>query len=129
MIRLPHRARFLVVGAICAALQNAVIIAGDFLHIHYAAAVTVAFVLALVTGFVLHNAYTFRTAPTARSFLKYAAGMSTNYPIYMLLMFVLCDLVHIRPAISGLIATVLMVGWNYVLSRWAIAGGRGAGDQ
>ena len=28
MIRLPHRARFLVVGAICAALQNAVIIAG-----------------------------------------------------------------------------------------------------
>jgi putative flippase GtrA len=129
MIRLPRRVRFLLVGGTCAVLQNAVIITFDFLHIHYAAAVTVAFVLALVTGFALHNLYTFKTTPTLRAFFKYAAGMSTNYPIYMLLMFVLCDLLHIRAAISGLIATALMVAWNYVLSRWAIMGGHRAPNR
>jgi putative flippase GtrA len=114
--------RYIFVGLTCALLQNAVIIGLDLLGVHYAVSVLIAYVGVVAYGFTQHCYFTFEQRPSAKSFLRYATGMATNYPIYVALMFVFCDGAGLSVPIAAPLTTVLLFAWNYLAASWAITG-------
>lgn len=112
--------RFALVGLTCALVHNAIMIGLDRVGMHYAASSVVSFLVVVVLGYGLHVRYTFGVAPVSGAFWRYTLGMAANYPLSLVLLFVLCDLVQLPVAIAAPVATVMLFGWNFVASRWAL---------
>lgn len=120
MTVLPVQFRFAGVGLACAALHNIVMIALDGARVHYLAAAAVSYMLVVLTGYGLHTTVTFREPRSARSFLRYAVSMAANYPLTIGLLFAMCDVARLPVAVAAPSGTVLLFGWNFVASRWAL---------
>ena len=114
-------ARFAIVGLICAVAHNVIVIGASLAQVHYAVACVISYVLVVVLGFVLHVRFTFQETPTWPGFWRYAIGMAANYPITLALLFAMCDLAGWPVAVASPVATVLLVAWNFLASRWALA--------
>jgi len=112
--------RYLLVGVTCALLHNAVMIGCDLVGIHYVISSLISYVTVVIAGFALHSCFTFRQPVSADSFLRYAAGMATNYPASIVLMYLLCDVAGQTVPVAAPLATAILVAWNYLTSRWAI---------
>ena len=118
--------RYLLVGGLCAAVHNAIMIGGAALGVHYAVSSVASYLVVIVLGFLLHSHFTFSVGADLRSFVKYAAALSLNYPIWLVLMFLLNDRARLPMAIASPVGTVLMLAWNFAVSRWAILKPAGA---
>jgi putative flippase GtrA len=112
--------RFLAVGLLCAVAHNAIMLGADHWHIHYAVSCAVSYVLVVLLGFVLHVRFTFQETPSLAAFWRYAISMAANYPFTLALLFLMCDIAGLAVVIAAPVATVLMMAWNFVASRWAI---------
>jgi putative flippase GtrA len=112
--------RYLVVGLVCALLYNAALIGCDLLGIHYVVSNLIAYPIVVVCGFALHCCFTFERRPSAKSFLRYAAGMATNYPASIVLMFLFCDVAGLAVPLAAPVTTITLVAWNYLITRWAV---------
>jgi putative flippase GtrA len=112
--------RFAIVGLVCALAHNAILIGLDRWHIHYAISCVVSYVVVVLVGYALHVRFTFSERASVASFWRYALSMAANYPLMLALLFVMCDVAGLPVEIAAPAATVLMFGWNYVSSRWAI---------
>ena len=111
--------RFVVVGGLCAALNNVAVI---FLVRHGFGGVTasvIAFGPVLLVGYALHSMFTFGTQPTRVTFGRYTLAMLSNFPVWAALLYVFCDVLRISVALVAPAATVLIFLWNYASSRWA----------
>ena len=113
-------ARFLAVGLLCAITHNAIMLTADRWHIHYVVSLALSYLIVVLLGFALHVRYTFQQVPNVPAFWRYAVGMAANYPITLALLFVFCDVAGLSVAIAAPVATVLMMTWNFIASRWAI---------
>jgi putative flippase GtrA len=112
--------RFATVGLTCAATHNIILLAGDALGLHYAVSLVVSYAVVVLLGYGLHSRFTFRQAADAASFWRYALGMAANYPLTLLLLFLMCDVAGWPVAIAAPLATVLLFAANFLASRWAI---------
>src|SRR5262245_19230953 len=113
--------RFVLVGLVCAALHNVIMLSLDRLGLHYLLSGAVSFALVVVTGYALHAKVTFGEQRSLRSFLRYAASMAINYPATVALLFLMCDLGGLPYAIAVPASTVIMLVWNFLASRWSIS--------
>lgn len=112
--------RYVIVGALCAALYNVTMIAGDRLRIHYAVSTVVAFVMIVALGYVLHCKFTFSEALSLRGLVRYTAAMILSLPLSLGGMFLLRDLAHLPMVIASPTLTALLFGWNYLATHWAV---------
>ena len=118
-------ARALTVGLICALLNNAIVIAGDFAELHYALSLTISFAIVVVVGYWLHSGWTFKGAQRGgSSFARYVLVASANYPASLVGMFVLVDLMALSVPLASLLLTVLLFTANFLGNRWALRAGR-----
>jgi putative flippase GtrA len=120
MMRLTLPVRFALVGLVCAAAHNVIMIGADRWAVHYVWSCVLSYLLVVVLGFALHVRFTYQQVPTLGSFWRYCVSMAANYPITLALLFVLCDVLGWRVTIAAPTATVLMMVWNFFASRWAI---------
>src|SRR5271169_3276957 len=90
-MRFDRIPRYTIVGAICAAIYNGMMIAGDALGVHYAISTGVAFVIIVVTGYTLHCRFTFSEQLSARGFVRYTAAMLLTLPFSLGGMYLLHD--------------------------------------
>jgi putative flippase GtrA len=114
--------RYVAVAIACALLHNAIMIGCDFVGIHYLPANVVSYVIVVLAGYGLHSRITFGQPVSLRAFLRYAAGMVTNFPVSVVLMFILCDIAGLSVPIAAPVATAILFVWNFTTSRWAIVG-------
>ena len=112
--------RFVIVGLACAATHNAIVLSADHWHVHYIVSCVLSYVIVIVLGFLLHTRFTFAQVPTLAAFARYALSMAANYPVTLGLLFLMCDFAGWPVAIATPTATVLMLVWNFLASRWAI---------
>ncbi len=115
-----HRLRYLIVGGFSAAVHNAIMIGGAALGLNFVFSSAISYLVVVLEAFALHSYFTFSVRPSLGAFVKYAAGMALNYPVWIGLMFLLNDLAHIPMLLASPIGTVLMLIWNFAVSRWAI---------
>jgi len=117
--------RFFTVGLACALLHNAIMIAGDWLGLHYVASSFLSFGIVVGVGYWLHSAWTFPGAQRGRTpFARYALTMAINLPFSIAGMFLFVDLVGLPVAIASPVVTVLLATFNFLGSRWALRAGR-----
>jgi putative flippase GtrA len=116
-------ARYLVVGGICALAQNAVMIAGDAFGGHFAALTVLSFALVTPLAYWLHTAFTFDKKRELRSFLRFAAGLATGFPLSLLVTGMLCSGLQAPMVVAAPITTVVLFFWNYCSAHWAILKG------
>jgi putative flippase GtrA len=112
--------RFLAVGLICAVAHNAIMLGAHRWHVHYAVSCAISYVLVVLLGFALHVRFTFQQALSFAAFWRYAVSMAANYPVTLALLFLMCDVAGLSVVIAAPVATVLMMAWNFLASRWAI---------
>lgn len=117
-------ARALTVGLICALLHNAIVIAGDFIGLHYALSLTVSFAIVVLVGYWLHSGWTFQAKRGRSSFARYVLVASANYPASLAGMFVLVDLLALPVPLASPVLTVLLFAANFVGNKWALRTGR-----
>lgn len=124
-----HRAatplRYLVVAAFCLAMHNAIMIAADHAGFTLLQAAATSFCIMVVVGYVLLCAFVFPAERSWRGFWRYTGAMAANFPITTGLTWLFASLAGQPMAVAAPAATVLMVIFNFIVSRWAIAG-RGA---
>ncbi len=114
-------ARFFTVGLACALLHNAIMIAGDWLGLHYVASSFISFAIVVVLGYLLHSGWTFRAVVrSGPSFARYALVASANLPLSLAGMFLFVDLLGFSVPIASPLVTVLLFVMNYVGNRWAL---------
>ena len=112
--------RYLMIGGSCAVLHNLIMIGGAALGLHYLVLATVSFLVLVVVGYSLHARFTFDEAPGLANLGRYALAMLGNYPLTVGLLFACCTLGRLPVAIASPLATIVLLGWNYAASRWAI---------
>lgn len=115
-------ARYVVVGAICAAMHNVIMIGGDWLGAHYLPMNFVSFALVTPLGYWLHSDFTFHGTLSLRGFLRFAAGVAAGFPISLLVMAILCSGLGLPVIIAAPVATLVLFIWNYASAHWAILG-------
>ncbi|PWB92644.1 hypothetical protein C5689_17135 [Methylosinus sporium] len=119
---LPMRfPRFILVGGLCALLNNVSVIGFGFVGVHYISATLLAFGPILVIGYVLHSSITFDAAASWPSFARYALTMLANCPLWFASLYILGDLADLPMAIAAPLATILITLWNYNCTRWALS--------
>lgn len=112
--------RYMLVGLICAAIYNAIIIAGDMLGIHYMITLVVSVLILAPTAYTLHSLFTFERGMERMLFLRFAGAMLAAFPINFALMVLLVSGLGLRVPVATLLCTGLLFGWNYLSARWAI---------
>ena len=112
--------RYLIVGVFCAAVHNLIVIGSSVFGVHYVISTLISYVVVVLIGFFSHTYFTFAQTMSVPSFLRYAAAMIMNYPLSILTMFLLVDIAGLSVPIASPLSTVILVGWNYFASRWAI---------
>jgi len=117
---LPKNLRYVAVGVLCAALNNLALIVATAAGLNYLSAVFITCPPLLAIGYLIHARITFRIAPSFRAFLRYCAAMLANYPLWIGLMFLLCDVMRLPIVIAGPSGTALMFFWNFLSTHWAI---------
>lgn len=120
MIWRSPKLRYLMVGGLCAGVHNLIMIAGAWAHLHYVASTAVSYVVVMLLGYWLHTHVTFSVQANRRAFWRYAGATAMNYPLWLVLMFVFCDLIGLPMIVASPLGTVLFLIWNYLISRWAI---------
>ena len=117
--------RALVVGGALALLYNALMIAGDWIGLHYAVSSAPTFVIMVLVGYWAHSAWTFKGAErSGASFGRYVLVALANFPFSLAGLFVFVDLAGLPVPIASPIVTVLMFIANLLGNRWALARGR-----
>lgn len=113
-------ARYTIVGAICAATHNAVMVLGDLAGGHYVPMTVLSFWIVTPPGYLLHARFTFREQFSLRGFLRFTSGIAAGFPLSLLSMTTLCTGLGLPVVIAAPIATVTLFLWNYVSAHWAI---------
>jgi putative flippase GtrA len=113
-------ARYTFVGAICAVLNNILIIDGASFGINYVVMSLVAFAFVTMFAYLMHTSFTFRDRRSVRGLLRYSSGVATGFPLFILLMTALCSGLGISVAVATPLSTVLLYLWNFVLAHWTI---------
>lgn len=112
--------RFILIGGVCALLNNILVIGLSHCGIHYLGATLLAFGPVLVVGYALHTVFTFEAPASWLSFGRYALAMAANYPIWIVALYTFCDLLGFSVTIAAPVTTTLVMLWNYSSARWAL---------
>ena len=112
--------RYTIVGAICAAIYNGMMIAGDAIGVHFAVTTAAAFVIIVLAGYLMHCLWTFSEQLSLRGFARYAAAMTLTLPASLGGMWLLKDLAHLPMWFASPFLTAAMFCWNFVATHWAV---------
>jgi len=113
--------RYLAVSGFCLVLHNAIIIGATEAGLHYAGASVLSFLIVAASGFVLHGKFTFGADLELAGFARYVAGMALNLPLSIALLWLLIDVAGSPVTLAAPLATLCLLVWNYIASRWAWA--------
>jgi putative flippase GtrA len=114
--------RYVIVGGMATVVDWSVLfILTDFAHIYYLLSAIFAFILGLITNFLLSKLLVFK-ANEARinatmEFLSYAGIGVVGLGITELIMFLLTNCWNVHYMVSKATATIIVLAWNYVARK------------
>jgi putative flippase GtrA len=115
-------ARYLVVGAACAVLYNAVMILGERAGFGYVSSSIFSLFVVIPVGYLLHAGFTFGSGRSWSAFFRFAGSILVGFPISLLTVALLSSGAGLSMVIAAPIATLVLLVWNYATAHWAILG-------
>lgn len=120
-MHLRRSPRYVGVAIACALLHNAIMIGLDRLGAHYVLCQTASAAVLLPVGYLLQGHLTFEARRSWRGFIRYSAALLTNYPVAIIILWLLCDVLALDMVWASPISMVLLFLWNYMTSGWAFS--------
>jgi putative flippase GtrA len=117
---LRQSGRYLCGGAICAALNNVLIIGLSAVGIAYQAAMVVSFCITTPLGYVFHSAVTFGEPRSWNRLMRFVSGSLAGFGWSAALMVGMCSGLHLPVSIATPLTTAALFLWNFASARWAI---------
>ena len=117
--------RYLFVGGIATVVDWGVLfLLTDFVHIYHMVSAIIAFIAGLITNFFLSKLLVFK-ANEARvnpvmEFISYAVIGVIGLGITELIMFLFTNCWNIHYMVSKVIATVIVLAWNYIARKLVV---------
>lgn len=112
--------RYLTIGALCAAANNALLIAGARAGL----GVLVLTLLSVMSigsfAYVAHARFTFRQIASWRSYRRFMAGTALGVPVAYAVLALLYDILHLPMTIAAPTATIVLLVYNFLSARFAI---------
>ena len=112
---------YVIVSGFCAFLHTANLIVADNIGIPMGLAVLASFLIVGCAGYVLQAVFTFRRRLAVTGLFRYAAAMSVNIPLAYVAIWIWHVALGLPMLIAAPVASVCMLGLNFVLGKWAIA--------
>lgn len=112
--------RYAVNGAICALINNAILIVGDWLGGGHLFLVFLTWLVGGSAGFALHARVSFRAEAGRTGYVQFMAGVALGMPVAYASILLLTVILHLPMTLAAPIATVVMILYNYVNARLAI---------
>jgi putative flippase GtrA len=120
-LQLPREpSRYLVIGAVCALLNNLILIGGDAAGLHYIASIMLTFMMVLPVSYLAHACWTFDVALSWTAFGRFVIGSVSSLFVASLTIWFFFALLGLPMAASAPLATVAMTVYNFAMTRWAI---------
>jgi putative flippase GtrA len=117
-------ARYLSIGALCAMLNNLILIGADAAGFHYVAAIFLTFVLVLPASYCAHTFWTFNVPFSWIALGRFLMGSLASLAVASVAVWILCGFLLLPMIVSAPLATVTMTVYNFVVTRWAVNGGK-----
>jgi len=114
--------RYLAVGAFCAVLNSLILIGGDAIGVHYIVSNMAAFILVCTLAFILHARWTFAVLMSWSSYRRFVTGLISALVISTALYALIYDALNVPMIIASPFITGLLMVYNYLAARKAIAG-------
>jgi putative flippase GtrA len=115
--------RYLVIGAVCAVLNNLILICGDALGLHYAVSIMITFALVLPATYLAHAHWTFDIRLSWVGFGRFLLGSVISLLVASSTIWLFRGLLLLPMAVTAPLATVTMTAYNYIMTRWAMRRG------
>ena len=115
-------ARYIIVGATCAALYNLVMILGERAGVGYVWSSICSLFAVIPAGYLLHAGFTFGKDLSWSAFLRFAGSILASFPISLLTIALLSSGAGLPMLIAAPLATLVLFVWNYAITHWAILG-------
>ena len=112
--------RYTLVGVLCAATYNAVMIFGSKVGANYISLIVLSYFIVTPIGYLLHARFTFGVSRSWRDFSRFASAVAASFPIVFIVMVVLVSGLHLAISVAAPTATGIMYLWNYASSHWAL---------
>lgn len=113
--------RYLVIGAGCALLNNAILIGADSAGIHYAAATAITFFTTVPLAYAAHAMWTFEVRISWQGLARFVAGSLSGLVVATMTIAALCGALGLPMILAAPLATVAMVVYNFAMARWAVS--------
>ncbi len=112
--------RYLAAGIGFAALNNVLLIGGDWSGLHYGACIALTFVVSVPLSYLVHARWTFRTSHGWTGFARYLGGSVSSLVIAAFAVWFFRGLLGLPMLAAAPLATVVMTVYNYIMARWAV---------
>jgi putative flippase GtrA len=114
--------RYLMVAGTCLVMHNIIVITASHAGLNLWQAAATSFCIMVVIGYLLLATFVFEAGYSMRAFTRYLGAMAANFPVSTGLLWFFYTIVRQPMEIAAPAATVAMVAFNFVVSRWAIVG-------
>lgn len=112
--------RYTIAAIFCALLNNVVLIGCAALGWGIFACQMASALVLLPTGYFLQSRFAFRVERTWSAFWRYSAALITNFPLAIVLLWLMHDAKQWPMFIAAPVSTILLFAWNFVTSSWAL---------
>ena len=119
--QLREPSRYLAVGAVCALLNNVILIGGDSIGLHYSLSILLTFVIVLPASYLAHAWWTFRTPANWSAFARFLGGSLSSLVVASFAVWLFRGFLDLPMLVAAPLATVAMVLYNYAMAKWAVA--------
>lgn len=119
--RLFHEpSRYLVVGAACAVVTNAILIGGDAAGLNYMVLNVIAFVLVLPASYLAHAWWTFEVRASWSAFCRFIGATISSLLVATIALWAFRGAMGLPMFIAAPAVTVAMTLYNFVVAKWAM---------
>ena len=115
-----YLAIFLGGSILCAGINNIILIAGDWLRVHYALLLLVCYFTSSSVGYVYHCRITFNQAMSVGGYANFVAGIWLGLPISYGLIALMTDWFGWPMGIAAPVMTLIMFLYHFGVARLTI---------
>lgn len=111
--------RYLVGGALCAILNNLILIAGSYLGFGYVGLAVAGYAITGTFGYVFQSLITFRRQLRWSSYSLFMSGSLLGLIASIAILYVLCTLLSLPMWIAAPLLTGVMLIYNYISAKFS----------
>ncbi len=117
--------RYTIVGLVCVALNNVILIGGEAMGIHYAIATVICFFFVGGLAYATHADYTFEAGRSWLGYGRFLGTQTLGLVLTLAILFVLSDGLGLSIWIAAPTVTIIMFIYQFLATRWAVGARQG----